>query len=115
MNNTSIKSAFKLEFTYLHKLFVANVFEANYPNGYMLYKVNFNAGKYWFLNHSEGWKVFGDFKLNKQLENIIIHKISQHTTTWKNAEDSPTHMNTTGEYIMHKTILSNQHINDDLL
>jgi hypothetical protein len=115
MKSTSTKTAFKLEFEYLHKMFKAMVFEGNYPNGYMLYKVNFDAGKYWFLKHSDGWKVFGDFKLNKKLESIIINKISQHTTTWKNIDNSAAQINTTDNYIMHKTIIHNQKIQDELL
>jgi hypothetical protein len=96
-------------------MFTATVLEGNYPNGYVLYKVNIDAGKYWFLKHSDGWKVFGDFKMNKKLENIIINKISQHTTTWNNAEISSAHMSTTNNYIMHKTVMGNQNIQDELL
>lgn len=83
MNAMSLQRVFKLEFKYLNEMFAAKVFHADYADGYMLYKVNIKAGKYWFLKHQENWRVFGDFKLSKKLEDTIIsniEKISQPAT-----------------------------------
>jgi hypothetical protein len=86
----AIERVFKLEFRYLNEVFAAKVSTAEYANGYVLFKVNIKAGKYWFLKHHEGWRVFGDFKLSKKLESSIIkniEKLTYHTTNW-NADAS---------------------------
>lgn len=75
MENTT---DFKLSFEYLNESIHANVYRVVYPNGYSLYKINFKAARYWFLNSNKEWKIFGDFTLAPRLKKIIIRNIIKH-------------------------------------
>jgi len=74
-----------IEFTYLKKSFNTVVQQVCYPNGYTLFKINFGAGRYWFINFNNQWQVVASFQPCRKLKEVITEHLQlllkQTTTT----------------------------------